>query len=106
MALSDWQGIEGLDGLFAAVNTNTDMLFGIVVWVLAYFVLWVVFTSSSSRGGSQAPAMDGFVGSSIVMSLVSILLSAMTQPLFPPYLAAVPIVLSVVGVMVLVKKNG
>jgi len=105
MAYSDWFGIEGLDGMMAALNTNTGGLWGVVVWFLIYFVLWVVFTTGSARGGSQEPAKDGFMASSLIMSMVSILLSAMSNAFIPPYLAAVPIILSVVGIILMVRKN-
>lgn len=105
MAYTDWQDVEGLDGLMAVLNTNTGGLWGIVVWFLIYFVVWVVFTASSARGGSQEPAKDGFMASSLIMSMVSILLSAMTNQFIPYYLAAVPIVLSVIGIILIVRKN-
>lgn len=105
MAYTDWMGTEGLNGLMGSLNTNSEGLWGVVVWFLAYFILWVVFTSSSARGGSQEPAKDGFMVSSLVMAMVSMLLAAMTPPFIPVYLSAVPIILSVVGIIILARKN-
>lgn len=104
MALSDWYGIGGVGELLVALNTNTGGLFGIGVWFLSYFILWTVFTASSAHGGSNAPAIDGFVGSSVIMAIVSIPMAALG--IIPTELSAIPIILCVIGIIVLTKKNG
>ena len=103
MAFSDWTGIGGLADLFTVLNTNTDGVFGMGIWFAAYFVMWVVFTASSARGGSNEPSKDGFAGSSLVMSILSMPMAALTW--IPPQLSIIPIVLSVIGIIILTRKN-
>lgn len=103
MAFSDWDDIGGLPDLFTSLNTNTDGVFGIGIWFASYFILWIVFTASSARGGSNEPSKDGFIASSLIMSIASIVMGSLEW--IPVYLSAVPIILSVIGIIILARKN-
>lgn len=95
--------ITGVDGLLTAPNTATSGMFGIVLWVLIYLIIWISLTYATRynpHGDKQS-----FMAASIIMSIISVLMATPSLQLISPVMVAIPTVLSVVGVMVVVRKN-
>lgn len=103
MAYSDWTGITGVEGIIGAVNSATDGVFGLAVFGTTYLVLWTVLVIATSKMGSQEPAKEAFTASSFMMVFVTILMSILGW--VPAEVVVFPIVLGVVGIIILSRKN-
>lgn len=103
MAITDWTGMGSPEDLILKVSENSGGLFGMVVWGLVWFVLFVVFTTASYKAGSSEPAKDGILGSSLVMALASYLMGVLE--LVSIYFTVVPTVVFVISLIIITMKN-
>lgn len=96
--------ISDVPSLVVAPNNATDGLYGIMIWAILYIILFITFTYGSRE--STHPDKQGFLASSVVMSILSVLMATPSFQLINPALIVIPAVLSVVGILVVVRKNG
>jgi hypothetical protein len=100
---SVYENLESLPALISANNIPTDGLFGIMIWAIAYIVIFTVFMSS--RYGSYNADKEAFLASSIVMVPITSIMVLPGIALVDVWLSVIPIILSVVGVMVVYRTN-
>lgn len=103
MAYSDWTGMTGVEDLIGTVNSATDGVFGLAIFGATYLVLWTVITIAAARMGSTEPAKEAFTSSSFMMVFVTILMSVLEW--VPAEVVVFPIVLGIVGIIILSRKN-
>lgn len=99
-----YANVTDVPSLIVAANEITEGLAGIMIWAVLYIILFVMFTYGSR--GSTDPDKQGFLASSVVMSLVSVFMATPAFQLISPALIMIPAALTLVGVLVVVRKNG
>lgn len=103
MAITDWTDMSSPEDLVGLVSTNSDGLFGMVVWGLAWIVLFFGFMAAAQKAGSSEPAKDGLLGSAVVMSFASYFMGVMEW--ISIYFTVVPTVVTVIALIILALKN-
>lgn len=103
MAYSDWTGMTGVEDLIGTTNTVTDGVFGLAIFGVTYIILWTVITIAAARMGSLEPAKEAFAASSFMMVFVTILMSILGW--VPAEVVVFPIVMGVVGLIIIARKN-
>lgn len=101
--MSDWTGITSPEHLITKASENTDGLFGIGIWGVTYLVLFITFTIAATRMGSNEPAKEGFLVSSLLMAPLSYYMGVLEWVTL--WFTAVPTVLAVIGIIVITVKD-
>lgn len=96
-------GITSPEQLIARVSSETDGLFGMGIWGALYVVLFITITITAAKAGSDEPAKEAFLASSLLMAVVSYLMGVLGW--INGWFTLVPTVATVIGLIVVTLKN-